>query len=102
MAKETVEYIDGTTVELEVYHLGYRKASQIAIKNFPIDKMTRSENGDESMSGKFSPAEAQLEAIETIKGIDIDKLKGEEAARLYKEYFQKEVMSAVGQGGNPN
>ena len=39
--------------------------------------------------------------LETITGLDLDKLTPAEAQRIYKTYFEKDIMGSLGQGGNP-
>jgi len=102
MAKEKIKYHNGEEVEVDVHHLGYRRANQIAEDYFPMDKMTQHANGDESMSGNFKIAAARRVALESIKELDLDKLQAVEAARIYNKYFDKEIMAAIGKGSDPN
>jgi hypothetical protein len=39
--------------------------------------------------------------LETVVGLDLDKVDSESANRIYKAYFEKDVMGSLGQG-SPN
>ena len=99
--KETVYLIDDTTQEIEVFSLGFRKAMQIAKNHIPIDGLTNHADGSSTYNGSFDVFGLQLSSLETIKGLDLDKLKPEEGTRLYKKYFEKSIQMALGQGGDP-
>jgi len=102
MVKEKITYNDGSEVELELGSLGYRRASQIAEEFYSMDKMTQHVNGDESMSGVFKVAAARRAALESFKDLDLDKLRGEDAVRLYAKYCEKDIMAAIGKSPDPN
>lgn len=102
MAKETVKYIDGTTAEVEIFQLGFRKANQIAKSHIPINSLSIDKNTDQiELKGDIDFISISLSCLETIPGLDLDKLDEEEGYRLYKKYFEKGVMSCIS-GGNPN
>jgi len=103
MTAETVQYIDGTTVTVEVNRLGFRRSTQIARKHIPINSLTVSK-ADNSMTitGNIDLAGISESCLATIPGLDLDKLDGKDAARLYKTYFEADVMGSLGQSANPN
>ena len=110
MTAETVQYIDGTTVTVEVNRLGFRRSTQIARKHIqiarkhiPINSLTVSK-ADNSMTitGNIDLAAISESCLATIPGLDLDKLDGKDAARLYKTYFEADVMGSLGQSANPN
>jgi len=102
MGKETVKYVDGTEVEVEVNRLGYRKAIGIARKHIPINELSFGKDESVTIKGDIDMMGMSISCLETIKGLDVDKIEGFEAKRIYKEYFEKDVMSGLTQGGNPN
>jgi hypothetical protein len=103
MVKETVKYIDGTTADVDVARLGFRKANQIARKHIPINSLSFGKDSDAmTIHGDIDLMGMIVSCLETISGLDLDKLEAEEANRLFKSYFQKDVIGSLGQGGNPN
>jgi hypothetical protein len=102
MAKETVKYIDGTEHEVEVGRLGFRKANLLARKFIPINNLTFGEDKSVSIKGDIDLLGMVAACLETIQGLDLDKLESESANKLYKTYFEKDVMGSLGQGSSPN
>lgn len=102
MVKQTVTYIDGSSVEVEVSRLGFRKANQIARKHIPINDLTFNKNDDITIRGDIDMLGMVVSCLETIPGLDLDKLDAADANKLFKDFFQKDVMGSLGQGGSPN
>ena len=102
MVREKVKYLDGTEVEIEIERLGFRKANQLARKHIPINDLTFGKDESVSIKGDIDLLGMTSSCLELIKGLDLDKLEGSEGNRIYKEYFEKDLMSSLGQGGNPN
>lgn len=103
MAKEKIKYIDDTEVEVEINRLGFRKATQIAKRHIPIDALTINKQTDEiTVKGNIDLIGMSESCLETIEGLNLDKIDGETAKDLFKRYFEKDVMAGLGQGGNPN
>lgn len=102
MVKEKVKYIDGTDVEVEVSRLGFRKANQVSRKHIPINDLSFAKDGAVSIKGDIDMLGMIETCLATIPSLDLDKLDTEDATRLYKKYFEKDVMGSLGQGSNPN
>ncbi|MBW6469610.1 MAG: hypothetical protein K0A90_00130 [Methanosarcinaceae archaeon] len=102
MVKEIVKYIDGTTVDVEVSRLGFRRANQVAKKHIPINDLSFGKDGSVSIRGDIDVLGMIETCLETVKGIDLDKLEGADATRIYKKYFEKDVMGSLGGAGDPN
>lgn len=103
MAAETVKYIDGTEHTIEVSRLGYRKANQIAKKHIPISSLSFAKDGNSiTIAGDMDLFGMTDSCLSTISGLDLEKLEGDDATRLFQKYFQKDVMGSLGQGADPN
>lgn len=98
--KETVKYIDGTEKEVEFTRLGFRKANQIAKKHIPINNLSFGEDGSTTIKGDIDMIGMVATCLETIPGLDLDKLDAADGNRLYKAHFEKDVMGSLGQS-NP-
>lgn len=97
---ETVKYIDGSEHDVEVKRLGFRKANQITKKHIPINDLSFGKDGTISIKGDIDMIGMIESCLETVKDLDLDKVESVEANRLYKKYFDKDVMGSLGQG-NP-
>ena len=107
MGKEKVKLIDGTEKEVEIHRLGFRAANKIAKKHLPINDLTFNKQTDDiTIKGDidlFGMAESCMDTIKDLKDeLDKDQIASEEANRIYKKFFEKDVMAGLGQGGNPN
>lgn len=102
MAKETVTLIDDTKVEVEINRLGFRTANKIARKHIPINNLTFNKDNTVTIQGDIDLLGMSESCLETIQGLDLDKLDGNEAVRLYEKYFKKDVMAGLGSTSNPN
>jgi len=101
--KEKVTYLDGSIVDLEVNRIGFRRANQIAKKHIPINNLTiNKDSNDINIKGDIDLFGMAESCLETIEGLDLEKIDSAEARRLYSKYFEKDVMAGLGQGGNPN
>jgi hypothetical protein len=100
--EETVKYNDGTEVTVEIYSLGFRKATQIGRKHLPINDLTFGKDDTMNIKGDIDLFGMALSCLETVIGIDLDKITAEEGNRIYKKYFEKDVLMTLGKGGNPN
>lgn len=101
MVKEKIKYLDGTEAEVEIQRLGFRKANQIAKKHIPINDLTFGKNEDMTIRGDIDLLGLVGSCLETVSGLDLDKLEAAEGNRIFQTYFQKDVMGSLGQGGNP-
>lgn len=106
MVKEIVKYIDGTEHEIDVKRLGFRKTNHISRKFIPIKDLSfaKDERNNDivSIKGDIDLMGMSVECLSTIDGLDLDKLESSDADRIYKKYFEKDLMSGLSQGGNPN
>lgn len=109
MAKEKIKTLDEREIEVEIHRIGGRAAIQIAKNHIPIDSLTMNKQTDDiTINGNVDLFGMQDSALATIKDPvfrkedDADNLSGEERTRIYKKYFEKDVMAGLGQGGNPN
>lgn len=102
MVKEKVKYIDGTVKEIEVKRLGFRSANQLAKKYIPINNLSFAEDGTVTIHGDIDMLGLAEECLKTIEGLDLDKLDSIDANRIYKTYFEKDVMSGFTSNNNPN
>jgi hypothetical protein len=103
MAVETVKYIDGTEHTIDVNRLGFRRANQIAKKHIPISSLAFAKDGSSiTISGDIDLIGLTASCLETVSGLDLDKLDGDDANRIFKKYFEKDVMGSLGQGADPN
>lgn len=102
MSKEKVNYVDGTEVEIEVARLGFRKANALARKHIPINDLTFGEDKSVSIRGDLDLLGMVVACLETIPNLDLDKLESADATKIYKKYFEKDVMGSLGQGKDPN
>lgn len=102
MVKEEITLLDDTKVEYEVKRFGFRKAMQVAKLHIPINDLTFNKDGSMSLKGDIDLFGLSESCLETIEGLDLDNISSEEATRVYKIYFEKDVMSSLGQGGSPN
>jgi len=99
--KETIKYIDETEIEVDIHKLGFRKAMQIAKTHLPINDLTFGKDDTMNIKGDIDLFGMAVSCLETVKGLDLDKIDSEEATKLYKKYFEKDIMMTLGQGGNP-
>lgn len=109
MVMEKVILLDDSVIEVEINRIGGRKAIQIAKNHLPIDAIKINKQTDDIViNGNIDLFGMQDSALETItdekfkKADNDDLISGEERTRIYKKYFEKDVMSGLGQGGNPN
>lgn len=100
--KEKVKYIDETEVEINIHKLGFRKAMQIAKTHLPINDLTFGKDDTMNIKGNIDLFGMSVACLETVKELDLDRLDSQEAIRIYKKYFEKDIMMSLGQGGNPN
>lgn len=103
--KVKISYVDETSVELDVYSMPFRKSLKLIEDYLPLDKLKQDENGNPVIPDDYDKKKIFLlmeECVKTIKGIDIEKISGQEMGRLYKEYFEKDLMMGMGKGGRPN
>ena len=79
---------------------------KLARKHIPINDLSfaKDAKGEDiiSIKGDIDLLGMSEAALETISGLDLDKIDGSEGSRIYKKYFEKDLMSSLGQGGNPN
>lgn len=99
MVKETIIDINGNEVEIEVFRLGFRKANAIAKKHIPINSLTMGKDDKITINGDIDLFGMAESCLSEIKGLDLDKISSEEANRIYKKYFEKDVMAGL---GNPD
>ena len=75
--KETVQYIDETSVEVEINRLGFRQATQIAKKHIPIKDLSfsKDDNGNDviNIKGDIDMMGMMETVLLTVKGLDLDK-----------------------------
>jgi predicted DNA-binding antitoxin AbrB/MazE fold protein len=102
MVLEKVKYNDGTEVEVNITSLGFRKAMQLMSKYIPLEGIKQNKDGSVEMNGSLKLFELQVACLETIEGLDIDKVDITEGKRIYNKYFEESISMAMGQGGNPN
>lgn len=109
MAKEKIKLLDEREIEVDIFRIGGRAAIQIAKKHIPIDSLKLNKQTDDiTINGKVDLFGMQDSALETIKDPEFrkedeaDNISGEERTRIFKKYFEKDVMAGLGQGGNPN
>lgn len=103
--KETIKYIDETEVELNIYSLPFRKSLQLIDNYLPLSELKQDDKGNAVIPDSYDKKKIFLlmeECVKTIKDIDIEKISGQEVGRLYKKYFEKDLMMGMGKGGNPN
>lgn len=97
-----VKFVDGTDKEFDVKRFGYLKAVQIAKKHIPINDLTFNKDGSISLKGDIDFIGLAETCLKTIDGLDLNIMDAEEANRVYKLCFEKDIMASIGQGGNPN
>lgn len=97
-----IKYLDETEKEFEVKRFGYIKALQVAKKHIPINDLTLHKDGSVSLKGDVDFIGLGETCLKSIDGLDLNAISGEEANRVYKLCFEKDIMAAIGQGGNPN
>lgn len=100
--KEKIKYIDDTEVEVDIYQLGCRKVDQLADAHLPMKELTFGKDDSMTIKGDINMFGLSTACVETIKGIDINKISKAEVVRIYKKYFEKDIMVSLGKGGNPN
>jgi len=103
--KEKITYCDETVVELDVYSMPFRKSLKLINEYIPIDKLEQDDKGNPILPKDYDKKKIFLlmeECVKTIKGIDIENLSGSEIGRLYKKYFEKDLIMGMGKSGNPN
>lgn len=98
---EKIKYTDEKEYEFEVYRLGFRKALQIARKHIPINEVRFNTDNSYSIKGDIDIIGLKASCLETINGLDLDKMLPEEADRIYSKYFEKDIMRGMGKGGSP-
>lgn len=109
MTIEKIQLMDEKEIEVNIYRIGGRKAMQIAKNHIPIDSLTMNKETDDiTINGKVDLFGMQDSALDTIndpvfqkENLD-DNISGEERSRIYKKYFEKDIMAGLGQGGSPN
>lgn len=100
--KETIKLLDDTEIEVEIYRLSARKVDQLADSHLPMKELTFGKDDTMTIKGDINMFGISTACVETIKGIDVDKISKQEVVRIYKKHFEKDIMVSLGKGGNPN